>query len=786
MKKILIITPHLSTGGQPQYLLKKIEKLKHIYDFYVIEWENITGGVLVVQRNQIEKLLGHKFVSLGSDKMEVLKFINLFSPNVIHFEEIPETFISNGILDLIYNPNRQYYIVSTTHSSFTEPKEIRYSADKYVLVSEWSKNVFDSYYKGEIPCDVWEYPIEKITYDKTEAKKSIGFDPDFKHVLHVGLFTPGKNQKHIIDLAKLLLDYKIKFHFVGNQAINFESYWKPLRDNWPENCIWHDERSDVEKFYMASDLFYFPSNYELSPLALKEAISYGLPIFTKKLHTYLNMYDNYATYITENLENNKNLLLEKLYKKEKEYKIKSVHILIDTDSEREKKSIESVSQLSPEIEYVQCINKRYVGEEWKNHEPTGGWRNHGPGHWGCFDSAKKAILENFTEGIDALLYFEADCIIDVDKETFLKQISLALEFCDKHNLPYFSFGPRIVNGILESPTIKEDEEYPNFVITNSVIQIHCIIFTKKYKNYLIDKLNSGTWDSPDLWLNHVFGNLGMGIIKRPITHQEEGLSMLDETVKYAKNDFYKELVKTNEIEIVLNEDNLPILIMSTGRRLTYLKSTLSALFKFNKNIDKLFKDIWILDDRSSPEERFEMEKLFKFYFKDKYNTIFFNSNEPFYFVEKLKMIKKIIKPTDIIFFLEDDWECVFDLDLTYHVKNLINSTWTQIAFADPINIQEDVIKKTMSIGLDYWKNPFPQFFRHPVKYSNGFCFWDSVRINNFTLNPSLIKGEIFFEYDFKNIKNFEGDFADNTNTNQVYTQMAYFNHIGENSLINQL
>lgn len=309
MKKILIITPHLSTGGQPQYLLKKIQSFAHIYDFYVIEWENITGGVLVVQRSQIEKMLGEKFISLGEEKNKIIDHINLIEPEVIHFEEIGETFIPKELLDVIYRKDRTYNIISTTHSSFTEPSSIQYTADKFILVSEWSKNKFQSYFKDEVPCEIWEYPTEKIVYDKNKAKLELGFDLGYKHVLHVGLFTPGKNQKSIIDLAKTLLKYKIKFHFVGNQAINFKDYWEPLMKDLPENCIWHGERSDVDKFYMASDVFYFPSLYELNPLAVKESLSYGLPLFLKKLHTYENTYDEVATYLSDDVHENKNLLM---------------------------------------------------------------------------------------------------------------------------------------------------------------------------------------------------------------------------------------------------------------------------------------------------------------------------------------------------------------------------------------------------------------------------------------------------------------------------------------------
>jgi hypothetical protein len=157
MEKIIIITPHLSTGGLPQYLFKKIQVLSDQYDFYVIEWENITGGEFVVQRNRVENLLNKKLYTLGENKEFMFDIIEEIKPNVIHFEEIPETFINQNVLDKLYN-DRNYNIVITTHSSFTEPENIKYLGDKIVLPSKWLLKKFKNYFKKSIPCELWEHP----------------------------------------------------------------------------------------------------------------------------------------------------------------------------------------------------------------------------------------------------------------------------------------------------------------------------------------------------------------------------------------------------------------------------------------------------------------------------------------------------------------------------------------------------------------------------------------------------------------------------------------------------
>ena len=139
-------------------------------------------------------------------------------------------------------------------------------------------------------------------------------DPTWKHVLNVGLFAPGKNQAEVFSLATQLEKYKIKFHFVGNQAGNFEHYWGPLMKHKPENCVIWGERNDVDTFYAACDMFYFSSILELNPLSVKEALSYKMPSIFRKLHTYLDTYDNnpLVTYINDDLKLTKRIILEKL------------------------------------------------------------------------------------------------------------------------------------------------------------------------------------------------------------------------------------------------------------------------------------------------------------------------------------------------------------------------------------------------------------------------------------------------------------------------------------------
>ena len=308
-KRLLYVAPHLSTGGQPQYLYKQLKHFINEFDIEVVEINNSGGDAFVVQKNRIKSLaIVH---TLGEDKSKILDVIEKFKPDIIHFQEIAQFDLATDVLDKIFRKDRPYFIVQTTHGSFTNPSDIIYHPDRYVLVSEWSRRKFED---TGVETMLWEYPIEDYKVDKERAQKELGFDPEWKHVLNVGLFSPGKNQGEIFNIARQMEKYKIKFHFVGNQAMNFEHYWLPLMKHKPDNCVIWGERDDVDTFYEASDMFYFSSILELNPLSVKEALSWKLPSLFRKLHTYLDTYDNHplVTYIDDDLKKTKQHIIQQL------------------------------------------------------------------------------------------------------------------------------------------------------------------------------------------------------------------------------------------------------------------------------------------------------------------------------------------------------------------------------------------------------------------------------------------------------------------------------------------
>jgi FkbM family methyltransferase len=228
-------------------------------------------------------------------------------------------FMPYNIASRLYNLDRKYTIVETSHDSSFDINNKLHFPDRFAMVSQYQ---VEAYKPLNIPCDLVEYPIEyhKRTKTREELLNQLGLDPNKKHIITVGLFTPRKNQAEVIEYAKQLQNYPVQFHFIGNQADNFKYYWEPIMKDFPSNCKWWEERSDVDTFYQAADLFLFTSrgsntDKETMPLVIREAISWQVPSLIYNLDVYLNYFDkhkniNYLDFNSK--ENNINKIITKL------------------------------------------------------------------------------------------------------------------------------------------------------------------------------------------------------------------------------------------------------------------------------------------------------------------------------------------------------------------------------------------------------------------------------------------------------------------------------------------
>jgi len=335
--KILFLAPHLSTGGMPSYLLKRIESLQTYYpsiQIYVAEF-CLYSTIYNVQKEKIKQIIPQErfwtINTLGDHSNEnSLKVINIIKENkidIVHVDEMIEGFdsfnpVSKDLMKALYDDNRTWRMVETCHNIWFDPDNKKlYHPDGYAFCTPYHQEVtfknMPSYGK------VLEFPIEnkrRNREDQLQSQSQLGFDPSKKHVLNVGLWTSGKNQGEGIEIARHFQNEGVEFHFVGNQASNFENYWGPLMCDLPSNVHVWGERNDVDTFMKASDVFMFNSNWECNPLVIREAASFGLKILSRDLPQYLGMFDNLITKLQDDVSVNVDLLKE-LLNSEQTYQI---------------------------------------------------------------------------------------------------------------------------------------------------------------------------------------------------------------------------------------------------------------------------------------------------------------------------------------------------------------------------------------------------------------------------------------------------------------------------------
>jgi len=306
--KIVYITPHLSTGGMPEYLRKKIEILKDSHEIWVLELSHEKNYTTI--RDKIEKLIKNNLISLENNYKKMIHLIEKISPDVIHFEEMSDHHLPQGVLDKIYKKDRSWKIFETLHDSSIDWREKRFIPDKMLVVSMWQVKNF---LPLDIPIEIIQHEIIPGTRDRESGLKKLGLDPKKKHILQVGLFSSRKNQRETFELARMVPEFE--FHFVGGLTDNYKYYWEELVSNKPHNCTIWGERNDVNLFYSSVDGVIFPSqgrygDTETNPLAIKEAIAWQIPLFLKNIPVYMNMYpeSNLIKFMTDDRDKNCKIL----------------------------------------------------------------------------------------------------------------------------------------------------------------------------------------------------------------------------------------------------------------------------------------------------------------------------------------------------------------------------------------------------------------------------------------------------------------------------------------------
>lgn len=445
--KLLFALPHCSTGGMPQYVVKLVESLISMYEIYVVEYHDISPDY-VVQKNALRKLLGENLISLyGTDEEKDKRFFELLAqiqPDIVHLQEIPEMWMTAFAADTLYSNKRTYKIVETSHDSGFNPSNKRYFPDSFAFISQFHPQQYKAVLEAHhIPWGIVEYPIElKERPSRTEALQALNLDPKDFHILNVGLFTPRKNQAEIMEIARHFTDRRVVFHFVGNQAGNFQSYWEPLMKNIPKNCKIWGERGDVDNFYKAMDLFLFTSlghntDRETNPIVLKEALSWQMPIIMYNLPVYCGMYDIAPNVrFTTSKEKTIEMLKSQFFAvKEEAFPVSFLHVSkkvfnVSFESEVNKIHFQYIGATVPRTFRITCKELHSKACMYSTE-----WTISDLSTWLWIIPMGVSIVNFATDlGVKGLLleYYEGGELIDTD-EIFIKEVDENLPICDLTN-----------------------------------------------------------------------------------------------------------------------------------------------------------------------------------------------------------------------------------------------------------------------------------------------------------------------------------------------------------------
>lgn len=139
-------------------------------------------------------------------------------------------------------------------------------------------------YKGkvEVVPNAIDYDLSGIDISllKQTSRKSLGIKSDEFCLLFVGQIIWEKNIAYILDAVNLLRDLPIKMFFVGKGYAESELKEKINRYGLNDKVVMTgqlQDRTALQVYYAAADIFLFPSLYDNSPLVLREAAAHNTP-----------------------------------------------------------------------------------------------------------------------------------------------------------------------------------------------------------------------------------------------------------------------------------------------------------------------------------------------------------------------------------------------------------------------------------------------------------------------------------------------------------------------------
>jgi len=226
-----------------------------------------------------------------------LDVINNFKPHIIHTHRYLSEIITR------YYPTNEITYFTHCHDNmiqfenfswktiFSKRKLLNFYEKKYLFhlykksggtQFVASSNDTKKYFEKTAP----RYPVtllhNAIDYNKFYKNRDSNVHGDKIRIVNVGSFVEKKNQKFLLDIAKILKDKNIDFelHLLGDGDDRpiLEEKTNILELN--ERVFFHGNVTNVEEFLWTYDIYLHSATYEPLGLVLLEAMAAGLPVIT--------------------------------------------------------------------------------------------------------------------------------------------------------------------------------------------------------------------------------------------------------------------------------------------------------------------------------------------------------------------------------------------------------------------------------------------------------------------------------------------------------------------------
>lgn len=142
---------------------------------------------------------------------------------------------------------------------------------------------------------ITRYQYAQYKVIRSQVRRELNINEDKKIIVFSAVFKPGKGLKDVIELARIMSYDKEYFFLIigdGEESSLLMSYESA-------NMKWIGRVNDVERYLIASDIYFFPSRfkYEMMPMALIEAINTDKAIaaYKTEINDYLLNGQTYET-----------------------------------------------------------------------------------------------------------------------------------------------------------------------------------------------------------------------------------------------------------------------------------------------------------------------------------------------------------------------------------------------------------------------------------------------------------------------------------------------------------